>query len=258
MTDTFDELVMEYISDDYIFDGVTRINNFLDDLDFENRYDELFKEGGVDDAWENFIEENFNNWDDNPDYNFDFWITQVTDRDFDDLISASHLLKNLKDAVKWFKEEYDVDLDITKDDRHVINSIAYYIVSNCSHSKGNFKFEFKKRLDDVKKLREYSGESRYTCVICLENKLIYTGCSSCNSAFVCAGCYPKLYNNCPVCRCDQMIKCINCRHLIRTGDSFEVIEGLDKWVVNFDDVGRAIRGEWIVKPKKKIARKKVV
>lgn len=62
--------------------------------------------------------------------------------------------------------------------------------------------------------------SRIPCGICWENKLIYTGCSICKGNYLCYTCYTHLEsdNECPFCRCPEMI--LNIQDTPNTNDVF--------------------------------------
>jgi hypothetical protein len=93
---------------------------------------------------------------------------------------------------------------LIKDKTNAWNSIVYWLVkeNDLLYTELNDLIEKK-----YKHYLDSKRPSRIACGICFENKILYTGCSCCNGNYICYQCYDCLdkENNCPYCRCPEMI-----------------------------------------------------
>jgi hypothetical protein len=249
----FSQLIVQFVSDT---DGENKdcIDNYLDKINFKHLYDTYYNTDDddiditemIDESWDDFVNETFNEWE-NGDYNFYYWLTEIRCENIDSIIPTSNLLVLLRDATTWFKEELEITLDVTKSIETIINTLAYWAIRELDYCilplKSYFNLEYLKRFDVLKIIEEYSEstETKLSCVICLEKKNIYTGCSCCNSAFVCAECYFKLENSCPLCRCPQMILSIRDCRITDDDDTSDIAECKSVWLQKLVAVSQQIK-----------------
>jgi hypothetical protein len=221
-TDTIFEYIDGFESEEgIIIDGT--LDEVLEDINSNNIYSTI-KNGNTTEEItktmiDKYIEEHFNSSisTNNP-VSFYNWIGLLSDKgDLDTQYSSGEFLILLKNTAKCLFDECGAILDIQKDESIIWDTIAYFFVKEGGFG-GVYETIYKrinsylKELvcDEIKKektAKEYEGKSRFECVICYENKVIYTGCSNCNSAFLCFECYDKLptCNECPLCRCGEMM-----------------------------------------------------
>ena len=137
-------------------------------------------------------------WDNN---GFNFYSEYACE--IDGCFDLTDFISLFNDCQEWYQKEYDVNL-LIKDKTNAWNNIAYWLV------KENDLF-FTEVYDLIEKKYNYyldrNKTSRIACGVCLENKILYTGCSRCNGNYICYQCYDCLdkKNTCPYCRCDEMI-----------------------------------------------------
>jgi hypothetical protein len=147
-----------------------------------------------------FVEDCFNNWDTQLNL-FNFYRDNKTI--IDELYNVADFIALFSDCQKWFDTEQDTIL-LMKDCEHAWNSIVYWLVKD----GGLLNEEFETFLQEkYKTYLDSKRTSRIACGICFENKILYTGCSCCNGNYICEECYDCLdkENNCPYCRCEEMI-----------------------------------------------------
>lgn len=164
---------------------------------FENGKDDYIDDIIQDLYNEEFVEDCFNNWD----IKFNFYRNNKTL--IDKLYDVEDFIYFFSDCQKWFKDEYDIDLLVINCE-HAWNSIVYWLVKD----GGLLEREFDEFLQEkYETYLDSKRTSRIACGICFENKTLYTGCSCCNGNYICYECYDCLdkENNCPFCRCDEMI-----------------------------------------------------
>lgn len=119
---------------------------------------------------------------------------------------ANVFIINWIECCKWFEDSYDTKKEIISQEQ-AWNCIAYWIIKEhlAEDWKDLFTEKFKEEYAMYKDNK--TKPSRIACGVCLENKLIYTGCSTCKGNFLCYTCYSHLEsdNECPFCRCPEMI-----------------------------------------------------
>ena len=200
----------------------TNLNDYLNDLDVS--IDDI-----ADEIWERFTQEYFNDWEKITDRGFHYWFSGESPyEDLDNHFTISDFIYLYNECVNWFKTNYDVNVEV-KSEIHIWNTITYWCfkTGDFSFQKDRLKDWIKEEKDRVIKEKEtiveFSGKSRLTCVICLDNKVIYTGCSTCSSGLLCYECYTNVNNVCPVCRCSTMIKCVKCYHFVKISNDNGVV-----------------------------------
>jgi transposase-like protein len=119
---------------------------------------------------------------------------------------ASVFIKVWIDCCSWFEENYDLKHEI-KSEEFAWNLIAYWIIKEyCADDWENL---FVERFEEDYLIYKdnKTKTSRIVCGVCLENKIIYTGCSTCKGNYLCHSCYNHLNNKneCPFCRSQEMI-----------------------------------------------------
>jgi len=209
---------------------VGTLDEFLEEINIEHYFENLDTpiDEMVEELWERFTAEYFNDWEEDNHKGFHYWFSGESPyEDLDNHFTIGNFLFIYNACIKWFKDEYDVSVEI-KNEIHTWNTIAYWCfkVGDFSSQKERLKTELVSEIERIKKNKEvsaeFSGKSRLSCVICLENKVIYTGCSTCSSGLLCYECYSKIGNVCPVCRCPQMVQCVKCCHFVKVGDGPDV------------------------------------
>ena len=202
------------------------LDEFLEGIELEHLFndEDITIDDVANDLWERFTEEYFNDCEDDLHKGFHYWFSGESPyEDLNNHFTIGNFLYLYEKCVNWFKTNYETNVEV-KNEIHTWNTLAYWCfkVGDFSSQKDRMKDWIKSELDRIKKNQktrtEFSGESRLVCVICLENKVIYTGCSTCSAGLLCYECYTKIDNVCPVCRCSSMIKCVKCCHFIKVGE----------------------------------------
>lgn len=110
------------------------------------------------------------------------------------------------ECCNWYKENYGIKKEI-KSQEQAWNTIAYWIVKE--HCANDWEELFVEKFTDEYLMYKdnKTKPSRIACGICWENKLLYTGCSTCKGNYICYSCYNHLENDneCPFCRSQEMI-----------------------------------------------------
>lgn len=152
---------------------------------------------------DDFIEDLTNRWNEPKCPNFfkqyKLLNTEFTIRDF---------IQFWKDCSEWFDDTFDTTLEMANEEQ-AWNSICFWVfqVKLMDEWEEIFTEKFKEEFCDYKDARNRTG--RIPCGVCYENKILYTGCSCCNNNYLCHSCYDKIDNDCPFCRCDEMVKSID-------------------------------------------------
>jgi hypothetical protein len=202
---------------DYLFDNdddcVQLYEKWLDDYPHYDRQVEIMKQNGEDDDYEDeagevyreeFVFEMFNNSDRG--YNF-YRVTDIESRADD--VPAMEFLDDLKCCIKWFINEFDTTIDITKmDEEKIWNTMAYWYINEGVGEEdiyNKFVKDFTKRVrDKMEEQLEDDRVFRHSCDICYEKKQIEGICASCGTKYFCKDCWRKTAGkeeNCPFCRC---------------------------------------------------------
>jgi hypothetical protein len=128
-------------------------------------------------------------------------------------------IKFWKDCSEWFNDNFDDDTLEIENEEQAWNSICFWVFQEKLMDEWEelFTENFKEEFSNYKDVRNRT--SRIPCGVCYENKILYTGCFRCNGNYLCRTCYDKVNNECPFCRCDEMITEVN-----------YVSEDLSKWV----------------------------
>ena len=152
--------------------------------------------------------------------NFYDWINELSDYGvLEEQYKISEFVILLSLCYSWFSVDHNTSMKLDSE-KDIWNSIAFWFVKErCYETIHNRLKDYlaemvNKEIEKQKNKTIYKGESRLECVVCLEKKIIYTGCSKCNSAFCCFECYEKLDNVCPLCRHSKMINCVKCDNVI--------------------------------------------
>lgn len=110
------------------------------------------------------------------------------------------------DCCKWFEERYNIKQELLNEEQ-AWNDIAYWIIKKYLAQDWEELFIEKFEEEFIMYKDNNSKSSRIACGICWENKIIYTGCSTCKGNYLCYSCYTHLESNntCPFCRCPEMV-----------------------------------------------------
>lgn len=210
---------------------------FLDDRKVRPEVIECFKahqecsedEDHIDEVYtDKFISDLFNNW---TVYRYNFYRYTGGKHFFDKHIKASELVELLTEMSYIQQSEFgEVSNPVEKGIGETWNTLAYwYVYANKSKYIDSFSECFKQLYSDW---RDKDRHCRLSCGICYENKVLYTGCSTCNGNYVCKSCYTSMDDNCcPFCRCDEMIQQVDDRE-----DDDNLNEWSEKMVVIHRDV----------------------
>jgi len=128
------DLMFEYVLDEKEEDN--RLNKWFDkSLNYEKEISKI-KDGHYEpdsEAWDSFIFDLFNNWDEG---GYDFWVACNLEKRANYVVPMD-LISDIKSCFKWFKDEYDVILNITTmDDRILWNTLAYWYIHVNSEDDG--------------------------------------------------------------------------------------------------------------------------
>lgn len=200
---TIKRLVGEHV--DCYFDGwfkeVEMIKEF-DKLLVEAEKDEDFVDVGSFNNFCDFVEKLFNDFDTGISFFADNECSLGTELNVDDFINLWIC------ASKYYKEEFDVDVEM-RNAEHAWNTIAYWVIKDILYDEYLMKFQKKYEQEYQDYKDEMTKPSRIPCGVCYENKLLYTGCYTCNNNYLCRTCYIKCENECPFCRDGMMISSEN-------------------------------------------------
>lgn len=172
----------------------------------EGKVKDVFDDGEVDgndieDLWEDeFLEDLFNRWDDEG-FNFHLDYKSYLDNNF----TVSQFIIFWNKCSKWFRSEFSTNVEMDNAEK-AWNTVAYWVIKEQDiyqtiHDAFCGKFN-----EEYRYYKETKGKtSRIPCGVCLENKILYTGCFECKGNYLCLSCYSKVNNECPFCRCKEMV-----------------------------------------------------
>lgn len=201
---TIKRLVGEHV--DCYFDGWFKDKDLLEEFERllkEERQDEKFIDEWAEDNFrDEFVEKLFNDFDTGISFFADNECSLGTEFNVDDFINLWNC------ASKYYKEEFDTDVEM-RNAEHAWNTIAYWVIKDILYDQYLTKFtrKYEQEYQDYKD--EMTKPSRIPCGVCYENKILYTGCYTCNNNYLCRTCYIKCQDECPFCRNGMMISSEN-------------------------------------------------
>lgn len=209
--------------------------NSLKKLD-EDCNEDALAEFAVDSYRDDFVQHLFNSWDEGGENFYQEYTHKLMTYKIPDFISLWN------ETEKWFKEEYSVEIKM-KNEEHAWNCIAHFVFSKWvdKFMEEDFIREYTKMYYSQKDYR--TRKSRIACGVCLENKIIYTGCSCCNGNFICYSCYLNVDNKCPFCRCEKMIDDIVYKHDVSYHNNATFYDDLEDWNIKMNKVLNEIKKE---------------
>jgi hypothetical protein len=234
--DAFGDLISmvdEYIGSHYIewfnnHRGGKLSKNFERMIVNGNENEEEIGDGIVEIYRDEFIEHLTNRWNEPKCPNF-FKQYKLLNVEF----TARDFIYFWKDCSEWFYNNFALE-NALENEEQAWNTICYWCFQLRLMDKWEelFTEKFKEEFCYYKDVRNRT--SRILCGVCYENKILYTGCSCCNNNYLCRTCYDKIDNECPFCRCEEMIKEVNYGS-----------EDLSKWVERIiyinNDIPRAVK-----------------
>ena len=151
-----------------------------------------------------FIEDLTNRWNEPKCPNF-FKQYKCLNNEF----SIRDFIKFWKDCSEWFDDTFGDDEVKLETEEQAWNCIAFWVFQTklMDDFEEEFTEKFKEEFCEYRDTRNRT--CRLACGVCYENKVLYTGCSCCNGNYLCHSCYDKVDNECPFCRCSEMIKEVN-------------------------------------------------
>jgi hypothetical protein len=175
-----------------------------------------------------FIEDLTNRWNEPKCPNF-FKQYKLLNHEF----TIRDFIKFWEDCSEWFNNNFDYKIEI-EDEETTWNTFSYWIFSDKLIDEWQELFieKFKEEFCNYKDIRNRT--SSISCGICYENKILYTGCFCCNNNYLCQSCYDNVDNECPFCRCNQMIKEVDV-----SNDNFQ--DDLNNWIEKIAYILRDIR-----------------